>query len=51
MDVYLHELPGDGCPYPLGSTEREAWLGGRDQAVYGKRYSRSELPLSERIRV
>ncbi|MGP0000675.1 MAG: Rmf/CrpP family protein [Acetobacteraceae bacterium] len=51
MDSYLHELPRGGCPYPLGSTEREAWLGGWDQAEYGKRYSHSELSLRERIRV
>ena len=51
MDSYLHELPRDSCPYPLGSTEREAWLGGWDQTEYGKRYSHSGLPLSEGIRV
>ena len=51
MDSYLHELPRDDCPYPLGSSEREAWLGGWDQTEYGKRYSHSELSLSERIRV
>ena len=51
MDSYLHELPRDSCPYPLGSTEREAWLGGWDQTEYGKRYSHSELSRSERIRV
>ena len=51
MDSYLHELPRDSCPYPLGSTEREAWLGGWDQTDNGKRYSHSGLPLSEGIRV
>jgi hypothetical protein len=51
MNSYLHALPRDGCPYPPGSTEREAWLGGWDQTEYGKRYSHSELSLNERIRV
>ena len=31
MNSYLHELPARQLPYPLGSTEREAWLGGWNQ--------------------
>ena len=38
MDSYLRELPREDCPYPSGSAERVAWLGGWDQTAHGKRY-------------